>query len=339
MPHRVTLKHIAAACDVSVATVSYALRNNPRIPLATRERIKKKSKELGYIPDPTLSSLASRIQTSGQTSFVASVAILHPNPPNSRSTQLFNKHCEYFKAKMSELGCAVSDFHVDSNRYRPERLAQILRTRGIKGILLGWGKWPEAMKDFPWHAFAVISTERTTISPLIDKVSMNHFHALNTVFDHVNQYDFKRMGIILHHDCPAQTENQILGGYYANLYENNSEHLALPIYKYHIGEDGSQLKAWFKQNKPDVIISHRVIDPEVLRNAEIQFPKPTRLVVLEIDEDCSINFTGIHTGSQMGRTIAQLLARKIRNFEIESNSRTAKITLVNGTWEDGETLT
>lgn len=47
----VGIKDLAAALGVSISTVSYAMNNNPKIPLKTRERVQKKAAEMGYQPN------------------------------------------------------------------------------------------------------------------------------------------------------------------------------------------------------------------------------------------------------------------------------------------------
>ena len=63
---RVTLKDISAACGYSVNTVSLALRDDPKLPEATRGKIKEVASSLGYIPN----SSASRLR-SGKTNRIA----------------------------------------------------------------------------------------------------------------------------------------------------------------------------------------------------------------------------------------------------------------------------
>jgi len=338
MSQRVTLKTIAEACSVSVATVSYALRKSSHIPQSTRERIQKVADEMGYRPDPALSSLASRKRRNGQTSFYASVAVLHPNPLESRATQLFNGHCQHFKEKMESFGCSVTDFQVDSSRYRPERLAQILRTRGIRGILLGWGSWPESIRSFPWNEFAVISTERTDLGEAIDKVSMNHFHALDDIFQRLDSYSDKRYGLILHDDCPSSTESLIIGSFQANLFERPHLDKSISVYKYHLGEGPERFMEWYRTHSPEVIISHRSIDPKFFQSAGIDLSGQPRVVVIEVDETSSVEYSGIYSEAELGRTIATMLARKIRNDEVKESPRSSKLTLVTGIWHEGQTL-
>ena len=56
---RVTLKDIAKACGYTANTVSRAMRNDERLPAATREKIQAVAAKLGYIPNTLASSLRS----------------------------------------------------------------------------------------------------------------------------------------------------------------------------------------------------------------------------------------------------------------------------------------
>ncbi len=52
MDKRITIKDIAKALDVSISTVSRALKDNPEISKKTRDLIKKTAKEMNYRPNP-----------------------------------------------------------------------------------------------------------------------------------------------------------------------------------------------------------------------------------------------------------------------------------------------
>lgn len=55
---RVGIKDVAEAAGVSITTVSHALSGKGRLPEATRERVARIARELGYRPHPTARSLA-----------------------------------------------------------------------------------------------------------------------------------------------------------------------------------------------------------------------------------------------------------------------------------------
>ena len=68
MAKRRTLKELAESLDLSVATVSRALGGYEDIALKTRERVAKKARDMGYVPNS-----AGRMLVSGRSGFVGLV--------------------------------------------------------------------------------------------------------------------------------------------------------------------------------------------------------------------------------------------------------------------------
>jgi LacI family transcriptional regulator len=58
MKENVTLDDIAEALDINISTVSRALKNHPKISNATKKRVQKKAKELGYAANNIATALA-----------------------------------------------------------------------------------------------------------------------------------------------------------------------------------------------------------------------------------------------------------------------------------------
>ena len=61
-----TQRDVASRLGISNATVSLALRDHPRIPVTTRERIKRMADEMGYQPIPMLRILSNYKNSSKQ---------------------------------------------------------------------------------------------------------------------------------------------------------------------------------------------------------------------------------------------------------------------------------
>jgi len=76
-PARVSLRDVARAVGVSHMAVSLALRDDPRVSEARRREIRAKAEQLGYRPDPMLSSLAAYRNTRRSTTVRATVAWLN----------------------------------------------------------------------------------------------------------------------------------------------------------------------------------------------------------------------------------------------------------------------
>ena len=56
----VSMKDIATACGVSIATVSKALNDHKDIGVETKEHIKQKAKEMGYFPNSAAKALKTK---------------------------------------------------------------------------------------------------------------------------------------------------------------------------------------------------------------------------------------------------------------------------------------
>lgn len=62
---KVTMRDIAAELGITAAAVSMALRQDPRISAATRERVRAVAERLGYRPDPLVSVLMAQRRGKG----------------------------------------------------------------------------------------------------------------------------------------------------------------------------------------------------------------------------------------------------------------------------------
>ncbi|WP_274426058.1 LacI family DNA-binding transcriptional regulator [Chelativorans sp. YIM 93263] len=104
MRRRSTLKEVAAALDLSVATVSRALGGYEDIAPQTRQRVAEKARELGYVPNT-----AGRMLVSGRSGFVGLVLpVRGPNFVDSFLGQFVTGLGEGFVAKGVDLMIATA---------------------------------------------------------------------------------------------------------------------------------------------------------------------------------------------------------------------------------------
>jgi LacI family transcriptional regulator len=104
MRRRSTLKEVAAALDLSVATVSRALGGYEDISIETRRRVAEKARELGYVPN-----MAGRMLVSGRSGFIGLVLpIRGPNFIDSFLGQFVTGLGEGLVAKGADLMIATA---------------------------------------------------------------------------------------------------------------------------------------------------------------------------------------------------------------------------------------
>jgi len=165
---RISLKDVAQKAGVHYSTVSLALANSPRIPASTRERLQALAEEMGYRPDAALSALNAYRKVRLNVKFQATLALVTDN----------TKWSEYHTgrrlragliAQAKRLGYEVDEFYLGENGLTEARLAKILHSRNIRGVLLGGMRHPNTVLDLPWDRYACVafgySTQVAQLSP------------------------------------------------------------------------------------------------------------------------------------------------------------------------------
>jgi LacI family transcriptional regulator len=105
----ITIDDIAIELGISVSTVSRALNNHPRISDATKQKVLKKAKELGY--KPGMSDYGKRLTSSGQI-----VALVCPHLNN----RMYRTALEKLQPALLAKGIIVSAFFTE-NRSEVEK--------------------------------------------------------------------------------------------------------------------------------------------------------------------------------------------------------------------------
>ncbi|MEI9999815.1 MAG: LacI family DNA-binding transcriptional regulator [Verrucomicrobiota bacterium] len=135
---RPTIRDVAREAGCHYSTVSLALHNHPRIPGATKTRIREAAERLGYRPDAAMAALcayrASRRPVQGQ-GVLAWVT-------NYRTVDRWREsacNCDYYEGaaqRATERGYRLESFWLAAPEMTPKRMSKILWTRGIQGLLL-----------------------------------------------------------------------------------------------------------------------------------------------------------------------------------------------------------
>ncbi len=314
------------------------MRDNPRIPETTRKTIRQAAEKLGYRPDPFLSALVSYRPNVKAQKLVGEIAVIHPCEKNSSHTRLFQFHRESLGRSMATHGYSVSDFYLDTLDYSARRLRQILLTRNIRGLVLGWGFQADTLVDFPWQEFVVVSTERVVVHPSLDRISMNHFRSVRVVMDKIHEKGHRRIGLIYHDDAPRVVKKNLLGSYLAEMEMSGQLDSRLHAFEYTRGESPKRFLKWLRDSRPEAILSHRSIAPEFFHSAGVKFPDDCGYAVSEIDDAQPGHDAGVYVIEAMGQTLANMLVRKIVTYDNVNMTNEGLIVLVNGVWHDGITL-
>lgn len=134
MQKRVTQRDIAQKAGVDVSTVSLALNKHPRIPATTRARILDIAQELGYRPDPALSSIAAS-RWAGHRDARGMVLAFLVDDLRKAEVEL-KLYLEGVRQQADSLGYLLEP--ISLNQYpHAQAVLRVIRARGMRGIIIG----------------------------------------------------------------------------------------------------------------------------------------------------------------------------------------------------------
>lgn len=329
----VTMQQVARAAGVHQTTVSLALRHHPSIPEATRNRILQVAAQLGYRPNPLVSTLMSQLRsqrrrTNSSGEVIAFINFHPPAIPIYHDFSLINMF-EGAKKRAELLGFSLEVF----NRYEPnmtsQRLRKILISRGIKALILGPMLPDQTALSMDLSGFAAVSLGSSLRSPALERIASDHYQCMQLAFANCVRLGYRRIGAIIDKTFSTRLENRWLSAFLSAQHELPPSSKVRPL----LSTLESNQDEWFRQESPDVIISPLA---DRWRWVQTRFPKVgfANLTRKPGDANCA----GIDQKTlQIGGTgVERVIARLHQNsFGALEQMQS---TLLHGTWVDGASL-
>jgi len=185
LPSRVRQIDIARACGVSKGTVSLALNRSPLISPETKKLVCSTAEKLGYRPEPGLRKLAAYRWQSGRVAAGSTLGLL--SPKRDRGVPTLEKSAAAF-------GYRVERFS-QSEYPNCRRLAEVLRARGVEGILVAPWNTADYFHEFPWEDFSAISLFGGTFQPPLHIVRHDAFGNALALEERLRRSSLRRVGV------------------------------------------------------------------------------------------------------------------------------------------------
>lgn len=196
----ITLQQIARAADCSLATVSYALRDDPRIRPKTRTSVQKVAAQLGYRPNPRFSALMSHIRNSRPVAAGERIAFVwvHTSRSESAKDPFLQRVFLGAKARAEALGYGLEQFWTAERGMTDRRLSQVIKSRGIVGILLSPVMHEtDVTLDLEWSCFAPAVIGNARWSPELHHAGHHHYLAMRMALERLAAAGSRRPMAIL----------------------------------------------------------------------------------------------------------------------------------------------
>lgn len=326
------MQTVADAAGVSKMTVFRVLHNSPMVRQEVRDRVMQAVAKLNYRPSPVVTALMKQIRQGKGADLNVSIALFGDRPIASvRVDPYLSRVLAGSQKRADSLGYGVSYFDTNEPNMTGKRLAQILTTRAIQGVIVGYGVEHDRL-GFPWGEFSAVSWG---YRPNFHVVANNHARILQLALNELGSRGFKRIGLALH-----EHEDERLHWIWRSLYLNHNM-MAAPADRVPLCEsrqfNRDTFLTWYFQCSPEVVLSHWVEPLLWLRESGVEVPGQTNFVCLDLARD-----DGEIAGVWQNYEEEAACAVDLIDTQIQVNERgfplRPRMILVDGQWLDGKSL-
>ncbi len=333
---RISLRDIARELGVSHVTVSRALRGMQNVAPELKLRIQAKADEMGYVPDPLLSSLSRYSKTGAKTSVHSELAWINSwDPPEKlRHYKEFDLYWQGASDNAKRMGYRLSEFNLAD--FPVSRLESILRARNIQGILLPpLGSSDGFLNTFNWSPFAVVRFGQTVPQPEAHVVSSSQLENAMLAFDRIRQLGYQRIGCVCEY-----SRMRFFGSGYSWAQRALPAAQQVPLLTtdpaHQLEQKKREFDAWLRRHKPDAILTDGAEVPGMLKQMGLRVPDDIGLATTSIhdtDIDAGIDQRPYEIGWAAVRTLTSLINEKAYGIP-DCRSE----LLIKGRWVDGPML-
>jgi LacI family transcriptional regulator len=335
LPRRPTLRDVARAAKLSVSGAAYALRGHPRIPAATIARVRALAEKIGYRPDARVATLMAHVRRSRLPDKRETLAFVWVSTYPGEKFPPYHEH--YLRtilagatSRAQALGCVLAEFWLDAPGMTSARLAGILRSRGITGVVFSPAMHDLAIKlDWPWDTFACAIIGNTDWSPGLHRAGHHHYRSMWLALQRLRGEGFRRPATVL-----SPTIHDRIHGVHAAAFQINhpSPELARQLIQFALPEDCRGLERWSQRIAPDALIAGWPVDAPTARS--LRRVAPTARCVVTLDWQPGGALAGIDVGNEhIAASAVDLVVGQLHRHERGVPTNPATL-LLDGVWRD-----
>lgn len=339
----VTLRDIAKHAGVSICTVSLSLRNAARIPVATRRRIQKIARELGYRPNAMVSTLMARIHTrrTSAESPVLGLIIEERSYERYDTIPFYQDLLVGARDRAFQFGYQLERFSLRPGRAHARVLGRALHARNIRGVIVApLIEGRECLLRF--DGLAACALGYTLHKPDLHRVVPNYGQGMRLAWDKLLALGYRRPGYV-------ESAGGMVGRHYvpyASFLAEQALHpevAALPPLLFprwsaaHIDECIDEcmelFMAWYRRHRPDVLLFPPWGLLKRLGEA-IRIPEDAGVILTDKEPGWCLVHQG---GRDIGAGAVDLVVAQIHRNETGVPEK-AKLVAISSEWVDGFSL-
>lgn len=339
----VTLQDVAAKAGVSISTASRSLTGAVSVSKHAQARVLSAAESLGYRYNPLLGEVMRSARRGTPNHYLGTLAYITPceDAEEWRATPTLCRHWAAARDQAARFGFGVSEFALGPHGMSARRLGDILRARGIGGILLAAFPNEPFELVLPWEHFVTVPVGHMIQKPQLDCVVSDHTQAVLLAGRVLAERGYRRIGLAMEGYQNSITNHGWANGY-AALPAENPRLAAIPPF---LPEQvtAPAFVAWVRENRVDCVLTLSTfrnrpnLMQQWLAEAGLDCPRDIGLVSLDVTS-AATPWAGIDQNSdEIGKAAVDLVLSKVRAGE-RGIPRVHRSILVHCCWREGATV-
>ena len=271
----VTVRQIARLAGVSLMTVSRALRDQSRVAEATRRKVVKIARRLGYRPDPEITKLMHHLRRKVRPQFQSVICGL-TNWPTTVKPAYFQALLAGAEWQARERGYGFRVMQVPESARSGEQLRRVLRSQGVTGVVLLPQSPPRnlgALLD--WNEFSVVAASLSVLGPEVNRVAPHHFDNTVRLCRELAARGYRRIGLVIDAEQDARANRGFSAALLSFGRYETTEAVVPLVWD---GKLADGLVPWFRRERPDALVAtSETLVRECARLLKRQFSVPVGL--------------------------------------------------------------
>jgi DNA-binding LacI/PurR family transcriptional regulator len=325
---RPSITEIAAVAGVSAMSVSNALRGNNHVSAATRAKILRVAKRLGYQPDPLLTHLMHHVRSRRVRQTQANLGVLMLSD-DAYSQRLIAG----VEARADRLGFTVDKIATEPYAGNSGGLTRMLQARGIEGLLLPPARVPMSLASLlDWSQFSTVAMTYSVTEPRFHRVVPHGFHNAMLLLQMLRQLGYRRPSVATNKSVSLRA-NYAYASALASDALRSGKAAVPPFVSDAPTPDGlAGVGDWFRRHKPDaiILIGARHVRKELLPELGAKMIAGIGIAVADYDPEYPI--PGIDQKTDLlGATAVDMLVAQLHRQE-KGIPVDPVVSMVEGKW-------
>jgi LacI family transcriptional regulator/LacI family repressor for deo operon, udp, cdd, tsx, nupC, and nupG len=251
-------------------------------------------------------------------------------------------YAQYWRGALERaagLGYKLDEFRLADEGMSAARIAQILKARGIQGILIPPSEDGVLRKiEMPWENFATIRFGYSMPSIPTHLVSNTQFDTAREAVLRARALGAQRIGYYFHASGEQKTRNHFLGGYLVGRQGTGAIARIPPLMAKSPDKSAhrTEFLRWFRKHRPDCVLTQYGGAVSWILEEGKSIPGDVKVIHLSLPAKSEMILSGMSQNSlEIGKQAVELLARLLRNGETGLPAIPLEL-LVPGVWVQGD---